>query len=677
MLASKDDTLKWQPPSRLVDPRQVWGWADDIISDGEGWLQAQPFWNDLTRAENLIRGMEQKKADENRSDLTSNRLKKILREIVGVLSDVRHPDAWGSSNRAFAEEADMFSKVSKGIWYTARAPLSFRRMVQWMVCGGTGSLWPVYRRKKMVDPNSKGICFDAYGPRDIVPFMMPQDNDIQGCYACTIIRMVSIPTAHAMFPLFQDKLKPVSRRRQRSSVVNARMAFAESFRRQEKSTPWTDQLCEIRYTLVRDLSINNTDMPIPMGEPGASWSYVVPAIGSDIPSNEISGGERKMRKADIDDARLYPNMRLIITASGVNKPVYDGPAWDWHGMMPPRFFADDWVSESMGFSLIRDVLDIEQTRQFTERAVDMKVKAQMDPALIYDQSKVPSATAEEFDPWEMRARLGVEGETDEKVLRTAIPAELLKVGQDPFAWLEYLDNEQDESLGVNQFNALAKAKATVGAEDAGDLLKMAGPIVRDISASMESPMADVLEMVKYQILQFMSTAEVMNYTGPDGVTTSTFDFDPNSIVPSHMPGEDKEGASKFSRMERAKNFARNLQLRLAPGGLHGLPQTQQKLLLLQGHRAGLQIPQRLIFERVFGLENYEALRKEWREDKEWELEMAAKLKIEGASLLPGAGPTSPSGSPKGTGGRPPSGKKPPTAKTKGSAEGPRATITES
>ena len=189
----------------------------------------------------------------------------------------------------------------------------------------------------------------------------------------------------------------------------------------------------------------------------------------------------------------------------------------------------------------------------------------------------------------------------------------------------------------------------------------------------------MLEMVKYQILQFFDTPRIMTYVGPDGVTPETFDFDPAHLVPAHMPGEDDKNPSKFSRMERAKSFARNLRLHVAPGSIHGITQTQQKLLLLQGQKSGLPIPDRLIFERVYGLENYAGLRDEWREDQEWKLEMAAKMKQEGASLTTSAPPgnASPSGSQKGTGGRPPSGKKPPAAKTKGSADGPRTTVTQS
>lgn len=679
----RESDSRWQPPNRLAPPRKIVGWCDEIISDGEGWLESQPFWSDLSKAENLIRGKECAKADQNRSDLTSNGLKGMLREIVAAVSDVHYPEALTSDNKAFAPEASMLTKVGKGVWFESLFPISIRRMCQWMVLGGTAYLDPVYRRTRLADPYSTAICLDDYGPRDVVPFMMPQNGNIQGCYATTRIRMMSMYEAHARFPMFQDRLRPVSRRRMNTDAVSSRMKFIDSLRGESRSRPWSEQMCEVRYTLVRDLSINQTDMPIPMGEPGASWSYVVPSMGSDMAGFEVSGGERKMRTANVDDCRLYPNMRLIVTASGVSdQPVNDGPATSWHGMMPPRFFADDWVSEVMGFSMIRDVLDLERTYQFTERAVDMKIKAQMDPAMIYDNSKIPTATAEEFDPWELRKRLGVDGEVDEKAIRTAISSEQMKVGEEPFVWMKHCRDSQKEYLGVSQFENLAKAKMQ-SSEPAEDLLRIAGPVARDMSASMESPFADTIRMLISLIVQHFDVARLMTYVGPDGITTETLDLDPAKITPSHLPGEDVEKPSQFSRMERGKAYLRNLRPQLAPGGIHGLPQTQAKLLLIQTWRSGFPLNPEAV-ARALGRENWGKLDgdtdlEKWQSFKRIELEFAAALKKEAGAISP-AQPASgpgPGGGPQGKGGRPPSGSKPPSAKTKGSAEGPRAVISQS
>ena len=667
----------WQPPDRLTPGKKRIAWQRDIIEESEGWLRQQPFWNDLELAEKIIRGNELVKPDENRSDLTSNRLKRIGREMVAAISDVRYPeDIWHSDNRAYANTLTMFSKMAHALWYEGKAPYSVRKLTQWFMLGGTGYMWPIYRRRRLVDTDSNGECFDEYSPRNVLPFMI-DERDWQDTYAVTMMKMVSPPKAHAMFPLFQDQIRTVSKQRQKSSVVSARMNFLSSLRGEDKSQPSADQMVEVSYTLIRDLSFNNSDMPVPMGDAGASWSYVVPFLGQDIPAQDVKSGKRVMRKARLEDCRLYPHMRLIAGCSGVNEPVYDGPAWAWHGMFPPRFCSDDWVTEPMGLSIFRDVFDLERTRQFTERAVDMKIKAQMDPGMMYDSSQINSATAEALDPWKMRARLGVDGEVD-KAIKTIIPAELLKVGAEPFEWLKYVSESQDYYLGMNQLSELAKAKMSAGQDGADDLLRMAGPIVRDICAGEEVPMAEVFEMEKYDILQNFSTGRVMDYVGPDGVTPETFDFDPMSVVPSHMPGEDIEGSSQFSRMERAKAFARQLRLTATPGYLHGIPQTAQKLLLLQGVRAGLPISPRRVLKDVFGIANVDQEIKEWQDFRQWQLELAEKVKAEGIAL--GLADTSAGSSGGGGGkkpGRPPSGNKPPVAKTKASAEGPRAVISES
>ena len=674
---SREYDRRWTPPDRLTPGKKRIAWQREIIDDSEAWLRSQPFWNDLALAEKIINGREMDKADENRSSLTSNRLPRIGREMVATISDVRYPeDVWHSDNRAYANTLSMFSKMARALWYEAKAPYSVRRLTQWFMIGGTGYLWPIYRRRRMVDSQSNGECFDEYGPRDVLPFMMDERN-YQDTYAVTMVKMVSLPKAHAMFPLFQDQIRPVSKRRQQSSVVSARMNLISSLRGEDGSWPGSNHTAEISYTLIRDLSFNNTDMPIPMGDAGASWSYIVPYLGQDIPTTDVQSGKRTMRKARIDDCRLYPNMRMMASVSGVNDPVYDGPAWAWHGMFPPRFCSNDWVTEPMGLSIFHDVFDIERARQFTERATDMKIRAQMDPAMMYDSTLINAGTAETLDPWEMRKRLGVDGEVD-KAIKTIIPFELMKVGSEPFEWIQYLAESQDYYLGMNQLSALAKAKMNTGQEGAEDLLRMAGPIVRDICAGEEVPMAEVLEMEKYDILQNYDTAKVMQYVGPDGVTQETSDFDPASIIPSHMPGEDVTGSSQFSRMERAKNFARNLRLTATPGYLHGIPQTAQKLLLLQGVRAGLPISPRRVLKDVFGIANVDQEIKEWQDSRLWQLELAQQVKSEGVAL--GMGDASPGGgsSPGAKKpGRPPSGNQNPTAKTKGSATGPRAVISES
>ena len=680
----------WQPPDMLASGQDRAGWAEDLVQEGERWLGQQPSYKDLNRSIDLIAGKPDVASQENRSKLTTNRAKRSLREIIGTLSDTRYLDSFTTDNKAFTDEAEMLNKIAKAIYYESSFDRAMKGCVQWMCAGGSGYIWPVYRSTRMGPGASRAICFDVYGPCDVLPFMMPQNNDIQACYAVTVIRMMPLPEAHSKFPAFQHKLKAVGKRRfNASTVVTTRMAMIERWRmgNQEKG-PWSQNYCEIRYTLIRDMRLNTTHMPVPMGDAGSSWAYVVPFLGMDIPSRETEPGvdgkmQRKLKAASEEDCYLYPNMRLMITASGVDVPLYDGPAFDWHGRFPARFSVDDWPWEPLGYSLVRDVYDMERARQFMEQTIDMVAKARMDPGLAYDMNAgLNAGNMDDLDPWEVRKRLGVDGDPS-KVMTTLVPRDLMEVPGWVMEWRKELADMEDYQLGVNAMSNLTKAKMNVAQEGMEKLLEMAGPLVKDISRSMEPPMRDVMEMTKYDILQYFDTARTMRYVGPDGMSEMVFDFDPSTLVPSHMMNEDKSNPTVFgSRMERAKIFAENLRLSITPYSLHAVTQTQQKLMMLQLFRSGFPISPDTV-ARALDMPNWGSIDgntelDRWQNWKKIEVEFAAQIKALGQSLLgtPQAG-VGDGGGPKATGGRPPSGKKPIHSELKAGALGPRAVVSQS
>ena len=80
------------------------------------------------------------------------------------------------------------------------------------------------------------------------------------------------------------------------------------------------------------------------------------------------------------------------------------------------------------------------------------------------------------------------------------------------------------------------------------------------------------------------------------MTRATFDYDPNSLVPSHLPDESGEGKSRYSKVARARAFANNLRFFLTPHSVHEITQMSYKLLLIQLRKAGIQIDSRTIAE---------------------------------------------------------------------------------
>lgn len=677
--------MSWQPPEFIEKGMRRAGWCADIISEGEKWLQAQPAYKDIQRGFDIIAGLPGADSRESRSPLNSNRAKRSIREIVAALSDTRTVDCYSTDNKALADEATMLNRVAKALAQQNNFTGSLKRVVQWFAVTGTGFMYPQFRKKRMGPGSPQSIYFDNYGALDILPFMIPMDGDWQGCYAQTIVEQIPVPWAHQKFPQFQHKLQPMSKKRYATGVGEKRIPLWQRFSgRNASALGWEKNYCEVRKTLIRDMRINTSGILIPMGTPGGSESYVVPSVGMQIPSHETQGGVRVTREAKAEDCYFYPHMRLMITADGVDDMLYDGPNFDWSNMFPARYSADDWAWERMGYSLIRDIYEIERSRQNVERGIDQITRHRADPSMAYDKQKVATKTAEGFDPWKERGRLGVDGEVDEKTFRTLMPESMLNVPAWMFEAMKHLETEEDYMLGLNAISSMAKAKLGLDGDAMEKLLELSGPLVKDVSHSMEPPTQDVMETVKFLIFQYMDTPTLMRYVGPDGVTPVTLDFDPMKLYPSHMPTEEGSGPSQFSRIERAKNFAQNFPTIIDPNSLHSVQQTAQKLLMMQLWRAGFPIAPDTVAKALdvpnWGILDGNTEFEKWQNYKKKEIEFAAQVKELAGSLMPqGQPPAGPGagGGPKGSGGRPPSGKKPPAAKTKGSAEGPRATITES
>jgi hypothetical protein len=177
----------------------------------------------------------------------------------------------------------------------------------------------------------------------------------------------------------------------------------------------------------------------------------------------------------------------------------------------------------------------------------------------------------------------------------------------------------------------------------------------------------------------------MQYVGPGGVSKEVFDFNPEELVPSHGPDENpEEGPSIYTRMDRVKNFCGNIHAQVAPGTLHGEVQTKQKMTLLQYQRSGGIVSSETV-AKALDIPNWGTLEgntevEKWQSEQKMKLEFAEKMKELATSLQPqgAAGPPQAQGGAGGAKpGRPPTGNKPPHMKSKGSAEGPRSTITSS
>lgn len=693
----------WQAPSFMASPTERMAWIEEAcIGEGESWLKGQTAYQDIPKGLDIVSGKLDASANQQRSSLNINHAKYCLRKIIGTLADVRQVGQFTSDAKFYKSQAEMFNKVAKAVALEAEFPYKLRMALQYMSVTSCGYLWPRWTRKD-AGYGEPGAEFLPMGLLDVLPVQMPSDNNLQGCYTVTGVVFMPVWEAHGKFPQFQTELLPIARRKYTSTISARRLDLAERFRYGEPSDNWANLYCEIRYTFINDLSINETGQKIPMGEwkvdsggnptePLTSWSYMVPYLGQEIPYARDAQGNLKTKKAEVEDCRIYPFKRLSITSRGMKQPMYDGPAKDWSGLFPfARYCADDWPWEPSGFSLVHDIYSVERARQTLERGVDQIAQHRVDPGFAYDRSMgMPDTTAETLDIFETRKRVGVDGDPS-KVISLLAPDTLLEIKPWVTEMIKYLRDSEDAQLGLNEVSNLAEFKANLTSESLDKALSLVGPLVKDISYGMERSTATVWNILKFMIPQYMTTARVIQYIGPDNVTPETYDFDPESIIPSHgadeIMGYDKSKPvgqqvvlptdSFYTKVERGRKFAQNLRLLSVPHTMHEITQSQEQLKYLTLYRSGFPISSYDVAKKL-NIENYgeingATMHDRWIAEQEEKLQLQARAATEMRAL--GLAPpddqqgTGAGGGQRGTGGRPSSGQQAPKLKAKRDAGG--------
>jgi len=304
-----------------------------------------------------------------------------------------------------------------------------------------------------------------------------------------------------------------------------------------------------------------------------------------------------------------------------------------------------------------------------------KLRAKNDPGMGYDINSVTKREAQQFDPMQPRARIGYDASQVDKPFTSPVDPSFYQVGQEEFLGIERLEQTMDKQQAINDVMALAKAK--LAGDDIEKIMEANGPIIEDMSRSMEPSMRLLGNQVKYLILQYYDTARVMQYIGPDNMALTVFDYNPTSLVPSHLPGEDSTKDSPTDKTKRARIFADNLRFFITPNSLHEHAQMWYRLGLVQLKKAGVKISSETLAE-AWNVRNYGTLDgsteiEKWQAEQKMDIEFAMAMKQLGVSLAGQQPPGAPAPG-KQPEGRPPSGNAAPALKQKSDGRG---TITES
>lgn len=705
-MASND--ISWQIPPFESDDAAKLGFVKRAIDFGIQWNQDHIDNRSMQKAMDILSGKSGGDISNSWAKFTTGDLKRAVTEIVETLADIRPFWGYSTDNKAFLDHANMMSKTAKAIYLECFVDRALKDALQFAAVTQCGFLHPIYSRS-MFGAGDGEFRFMALGQPDVLPVQLPRDRDYQRAYIVTLAIPFGVAEAHARFPEYQQYLKPFAKRKYgRTKGGEERRSYDQNRWKMHSLDTQLEQYTDVFYSYVLDLRINFGEVDaegkpvlgedgnpvgkeLEMGQPGTSWSYKVPYVGQ--PITRFEGGRSVTRPATVDDCRVYPYRRLLISCDSAL--MYDGPAFDWHGMVPLVPFYFDKYAWGDASSLFDGTYPLQDAIDDLARSIYRVAMARAKPGKVYNldittgekQGKLTSRQAEGLDPFDPGVTWGVDGDIKEPVLRPPMPEWCYNIPEWLFKVIEILQNSIQRQLGLDQIKALEKLRANI--QDPEKALDAEGPVVMGTSRSMEVGLRDLGEMMKYLILQYMTTGRIMQIVGAEGIAPEVFDYAPDMVIPSHLPGEqtvDADGKptpSASGELARAKLFGKNLRYFITPHSLHYIAQNKFKLNLLAAQGKGVVIDPETM-AHAFEIPNWGSIdgstvkEKVFNWAKEQLTEKAEIAKLELALGL--APPPEPGGKPgpaTGHGGRPASNKKEPHAKQKGVASGGRVVVSTS
>lgn len=578
------------------------GWTQEIIQQGNSYLRLQPAYPYIQEGLDLINGINNPATLQTLSDAKTESVVRNLKELIAAQSNIRVVPSFKTSVEEFADQSSILNKLYMSWQRMTFADRSIRQAWQYAAGGGTGYL--SIRWNPDYWSNGKGdIELVPHGPLDIIPVGLPANHNLQQAYAVAIRVCTPWHEAVRRYPEYRDKIVPsqvsasfgmgnVLAQSVRAASAAMRRFMPGATQNDQEAKPWAT--VDLYHIYIDDDSINNTGKPILMGDPGTSWSYVVPSIGDPLPGTN--------RIAEAKDCRMYPNRRKIVaTDNGILNP---DPARQvneyWHGRVPVvQWRADDWAWSFLGFPLSKAGASLEKANISMIRGLVDATNVRLSPPRSYDRNTMSSALAQTLNTRVPNQVVGLDMTFSNDQLKPLLPADYYNTNpQAVDAFIEANEARIKNQMGVADAAALSRARQLPSGDSLDKIMEALGPVIKDQSRNMEASVRDLGEMWKTCAFQFYTAARRMSLLGKNGLTEEDWDLKPGDLVPDSLvslPGA--------SRSEIAKNHAVNFTFSVTPYSLHELNSVSRKLLFLQLSRFGFPLSWWKLAE-VFDIEDF-------------------------------------------------------------------------
>lgn len=495
-----------------------------------GWqaLQDEPAFLGIQDTIHFVNGAHGLVESNALSKVHLNRVRKIHSELAAVLTDVRPYGSYETQDDNAKLLGEALSNCNTHWWRTSRVDRTIREALSFAGVGASG-----YVLLQHI-PDKDDIVASVVDPRDVVPIEPVNSVSIQDWRgACIRIRM-PLSDAHRRFPEKRAFLKE-SRGNGWFGPETSRVAGAV---RQVWSSFWDSVLnrkrrvdppgVEIMLIHYRDDSVNKTDAPIEMGEPGTNWAYTV------------QPGER-----------MFPRGHVVICTP--DTILWNGPNRYWHGKIPLvkfTFVTAPWTI--LGLSIIQDILPLQHSLNESVRGLDDARNKILRRDVIADQKAMPESELKKIDTrmpggtyWVSTQLTGSEG------FRFGEPPDL---GPYYLQYMQFILDQMDDVSGVRGIQAFQQLKQMPSSNTIEQFLNAMSPILRDMARNLEASVAELEELMLFNFLQFYSTEKRREILGADGLAGTDFEGEPGTMVP----------AGVGTLEERARNSAKQFKFAVAP-----------------------------------------------------------------------------------------------------------------
>lgn len=575
------------------------GWLREARQESELYLQNQAGWSQLDEDIRIIQhhfpalyaGLQ----NNPQGTTTNNRIhvpqvKRMISEMSSILGNIEPSWSHTPSNDELRDVSEVLDKCTRTWWERTFAVEKIVECTQWSAANRTGYVFPVWN-PHLHGINHGDIELRVGGPKDYLPLWPNKSHDIQQAYAGTIKVPMPITEFAATWPTLAESVYPDGEQPQ-SLLPRIIRGAQELFDPSDENKQYREgrvPTVTVYWTYIRDMSMNITGNTIPMGTPDTSWSYQVPAFGSDIPTGlvDVNTGNDLTKKARKEDTYLYPWLRLIIWTDSV--VCYDGPSYWFHGRIPAvKLTLDPWPWSFLGGSMVRDIMSLEEANNRTIRSIDKREQLRPNPPRMVNESRLDNTTAESIQRLlDTPGALVKVEDFREEVLKSLTDPRDLQVDQ----WeLEYYKGNKDEMqdiIGLNNLQRMAELRQMPSGDTAEKMLQITGARTQRKGNIMERFCSELAPMVDALIFQWYDTNFRWKLFGYKGMTVHDFDFDPGTLVPSEIPGRKGSSDRKFgdarsslfdTRAKRARYLVSTMGVQIERGSLLDITSMTRQLM---------------------------------------------------------------------------------------------------